>query len=596
MKQFSKYNLAMMGLLLVSLFSACKKDSTDPEVIASFTFQVDAADYKLVHFTNASQNYAVVSWNFGDQSAVSAEVNPNHSYTTTGDFNVTLTATSAKGTTDVYTTKVTITDPNAELTKLVGETSKTWKLLRVPGSGKYPLMVMPYDRSQVWWALGLQEEVSKRGCMFNDEWKFTRDGLKMDYDAKGDYWAEGGVFLPDGICASTTSMVGPNGEDLSAWGNGSHTFLFTPGATPTLKVSGLGAFVGLCKVGTGLEFKVPQESVTYNVVKLTDGVVDTLVIEAPYKQAAGDATYLGIWQFVLVHYDNPADEPIIEGPKPTVAFDYTVSGQTITCTNTTTDADSYLWDFGDGQTSTELNPTHTFTTDGIFAVRLTATNANGTSTAAKDFYYTTTALTAITDAMLQGAAWKVRVEDKSIFVGDGLGHTNWWSVPIAFLNGNGVGVDDWSCITNDEYKFSAGGVYAYDTKGSTRNDGYFGGTNGCIDDAGIAASGNGAAFGSATHSYAFTAAAGSDFPLITLTNGAGKAAFLGFYKGYNGVASGVAGGENTNSANLPNGGSATNTYAITFYANTGTKEYMVVSVDYSAAHDGSMGWSTILVR
>ncbi|MFA0847586.1 MAG: chitobiase/beta-hexosaminidase C-terminal domain-containing protein, partial [Methanobacterium formicicum] len=40
---------------------------------------------------------------------------------------------------------------------------------------------------------------------------------------------------------------------------------------------------------------------------------------------------------------------------------------------------TYSWDFGDGSTSTEQNPTHTYTTPGNYTVKLTVTNAVGSS-------------------------------------------------------------------------------------------------------------------------------------------------------------------------------------------------------------------------
>ncbi|MEU6973468.1 ThuA domain-containing protein [Kitasatospora aureofaciens] len=40
---------------------------------------------------------------------------------------------------------------------------------------------------------------------------------------------------------------------------------------------------------------------------------------------------------------------------------------------------TYLWDFGDGSTSTDANPTHTYTTKGTFKARLTVTNESGKS-------------------------------------------------------------------------------------------------------------------------------------------------------------------------------------------------------------------------
>ncbi|WP_231491232.1 PKD domain-containing protein [Pedobacter sp. Leaf170] len=45
--------------------------------------------------------------------------------------------------------------------------------------------------------------------------------------------------------------------------------------------------------------------------------------------------------------------------------------------NKSTDADFYEWEFGDGFTSTETNPLHTFKTDGLFKIKLTAFSKNG---------------------------------------------------------------------------------------------------------------------------------------------------------------------------------------------------------------------------
>ncbi len=44
---------------------------------------------------------------------------------------------------------------------------------------------------------------------------------------------------------------------------------------------------------------------------------------------------------------------------------------------------SYLWNFGDGQTSTQQNPSHTYTTEGDFTVSLTTTNDSGSDTEVK---------------------------------------------------------------------------------------------------------------------------------------------------------------------------------------------------------------------
>jgi hypothetical protein len=46
----------------------------------------------------------------------------------------------------------------------------------------------------------------------------------------------------------------------------------------------------------------------------------------------------------------------------------------------------------------------------------------------------------------------------------------------------------------------------------------------------------------------------------------------------------------------PNFGSPTNTYEVMGYANSGTKEYLFVTVDITADHSGGSSWSAILER
>lgn len=46
--------------------------------------------------------------------------------------------------------------------------------------------------------------------------------------------------------------------------------------------------------------------------------------------------------------------------------------------------DSWSWDFGDGGTSVETNPVHTYRTEGIFTVQLTVSNADGTDSEKKN--------------------------------------------------------------------------------------------------------------------------------------------------------------------------------------------------------------------
>ncbi len=63
---------------------------------------------------------------------------------------------------------------------------------------------------------------------------------------------------------------------------------------------------------------------------------------------------------------------------PTAKFEYLkFSDGKVEFTNKSTNATSYEWDFGDGETSTQQSPSHTYTKNGSYTVDLTAKNEFG---------------------------------------------------------------------------------------------------------------------------------------------------------------------------------------------------------------------------
>lgn len=92
-------------------------------------------------------------------------------------------------------------------------------------------------------------------------------------------------------------------------------------------------------------------------------------------------TFLGL----VSCYDNGSEE--FEPPtgnvnniQPSTLFTNSTDGDNnlaIVFRSYSTDAESYLWDFGDGNTSEESNTTHTYETGGLYKVKLTTVSSDG---------------------------------------------------------------------------------------------------------------------------------------------------------------------------------------------------------------------------
>ncbi len=80
-----------------------------------------------------------------------------------------------------------------------------------------------------------------------------------------------------------------------------------------------------------------------------------------------------------------AQMDVVANVLPTAAFSFETAGLTVTFVDASEDvgALSFEWDFGDGQTSTEQNPTHAFPSDGSYPVSLTVTDEFGATDTAQ---------------------------------------------------------------------------------------------------------------------------------------------------------------------------------------------------------------------
>ena len=65
---------------------------------------------------------------------------------------------------------------------------------------------------------------------------------------------------------------------------------------------------------------------------------------------------------------------VVINSEPTALFSFNANGANVSFINNSVNATSYSWNFGDGNTSTAVNPTHTYDANGSYIVTLTASN------------------------------------------------------------------------------------------------------------------------------------------------------------------------------------------------------------------------------
>lgn len=161
------------------------------------------------------------------------------------------------------------------------------------------------------------------------------------------------------------------------------------------------------------------------------------------------------------------DEPKLSGNASTAAFTFVVNktpgGDTlpfrnvVAFTNNSSSAFTYLWDFGDANTSVLPNPVHTFGAGSSFLVRLTSVGQNGNNT---------TSQTVSLESPCDVGAFNILTA---------CGNKTWAMSPaadaITILSADGGTVEfsgaPADCQSDDEYTFSVAGTLNYDAKGQT---------------------------------------------------------------------------------------------------------------------------------
>ncbi len=329
-----------------------------------------------VTFNNTSQRATSCEWDFGDGSAKVTETNPTHTYANPGNYKVTLKAINGAG--NNVAEKDNLIQVKAFPGVLAGggklqggnmEDQSKWNIstLNSPAE-QMPTATWNYTTDKPvagqGGALRIQGSATNTTLQYCIYQKVTLDHTKIyRFNAAfkdlslnlWHFWTE--IFISESEPA--------NGTDFGA------------GAGTTQLVA-LSNWDDMNSLNRGLDGTYQVHASVKEFIPATSG---------DYFFVFKTGVYVGAGESAA--FDILLDEVILEEvtPKPYTSFTATnsqgFSPLEVAFTNTTQFATSYLWSFGDGQTSTDENPKHTYNTVGKYTVSLKATNAKGDSTLVK---------------------------------------------------------------------------------------------------------------------------------------------------------------------------------------------------------------------
>lgn len=154
---------------------------------------------------------------------------------------------------------------------------------------------------------------------------------------------------------------------------------------------------------------------------------------------------------------------------PQVGIFYSIADKQVAFTALTLRATTWLWDFGDGTTSSDKSPVHVYKDGGYYDVKLVGTNAQGDTASAKS-----TVAVALTPYVLltggatntKGKTWKISSgsspNDDLVNADAALSVYNKSIHPLpAGILGTGIGLGE---AYDDTYTFHFDGKYSHDVK------------------------------------------------------------------------------------------------------------------------------------
>lgn len=166
-----------------------------------------------------------------------------------------------------------------------------------------------------------------------------------------------------------------------------------------------------------------------------------------------------------------SDDDLKEGFPFSADIFHSVKGKRVAFQGLTNSASGWMWDFGDGTTSTEQNPVHSYQEGGYYVATLTATGENGGTETSK----VNLALDLPPYALLTGDYTAEGYQGKTWKLSSGHSANDYFANSDAALSpfdgapnplpsgifGGGLGMAE---VYEDEYTFYFDGTYSHDVK------------------------------------------------------------------------------------------------------------------------------------
>jgi PKD repeat protein len=416
------HTFTQVGTFTVKLFvtDSCSYDTFEqqvliyPEPTVSFDFIKDSiCQFDSIQFISTSNNVSGVYWDFGDGDS-SRLNNVSHQFDNSGTFNV------------KYTGYSTLHNCPATISKDVNILARPKsKISANPEDGCQPLTVdFKADSSYNSWSFsnGNISILNNPKEVFTDignQWvklvseyaNGCKDSTSMNLVVHPRPLA-GFVASVDSLCEYPVDVNYTN-TSIGALG---YNWIFGDGSRSTQTNPSL----VLTSVGTYNDTLIASNQfgcldTAISIIKVYDApVADALIsplngcvpLEVNFDNLSTNYLY-NKWEFGNGDTSNQSDEIytydvvgsylpslIVYGnanctdtfkllstidvyPNPIADFDFDTENIKTTYTNNSVGADSYLWNFGDGESSIEENPIHQFPGSGIFNTLLIASNNFG---------------------------------------------------------------------------------------------------------------------------------------------------------------------------------------------------------------------------